>query len=267
MHDAWCMILVSKTLIRSMLKWVESNSELGFVSVHVCRVSQDVPNGSQASVLKLPPKKDASIWIASAFATTQVLKNNSYFLCKFLSFPSQSFFPASQISSFIFSGTSDEKHKSNFPPVSLRCQAAFLRAFRIQPLQHHLSQPTPTVTVLGEEEATTPGNGRRLLVLGGNGFVGREVCRLAVQRGFAVTSLSRRGENPEPGNKELDQVIGLGWLGWLGWLLGAVGMWLFVSPKKWLAFQTDIRDSYIVKKTGSSGKLFFFPPRWSKLLR
>jgi len=57
-----------------------------------------------------------------------------------------------------------------------------------------------------EEEATTPGNGRRLLVLGGNGFVGREVCRLAVQRGFAVTSLSRRGENPEPGNKELDQV-------------------------------------------------------------
>ena len=48
--------------------------------------------------------------------------------------------------------------------------------------------------------------GRRLLVLGGNGFVGREVCRLAVQRGFQVTSLSRRGENPEPGNQELDQV-------------------------------------------------------------
>ena len=53
-----------------------------------------------------------------------------------------------------------------------------------------------------------------------------QVCRLAVQRGFQapnhgspdrayienvgcpceVTSLSRRGENPEPGNAELDQV-------------------------------------------------------------
>lgn len=56
-----------------------------------------------------------------------------------------------------------------------------------------------------EEESNSNG-GRRLLVLGGNGFVGREVCRLAVQRGFQVTSLSRRGENPEPGNQELDQV-------------------------------------------------------------
>ena len=54
-------------------------------------------------------------------------------------------------------------------------------------------------------------------MLGGNGFVGREVCRLAVQRGFQalfwirigkqqVTSLSRRGENPEPGNEDLEQV-------------------------------------------------------------
>ncbi|CAE7560869.1 COQ11 [Symbiodinium natans] len=59
----------------------------------------------------------------------------------------------------------------------------------------------------GEGEAPlAPSAGKRLLVLGGNGYVGREVCRLAVQRGFKVTSLSRRGENPEPGNAELDQV-------------------------------------------------------------
>lgn len=57
-----------------------------------------------------------------------------------------------------------------------------------------------------EEESAANEGGRRLLVLGGNGFVGREVCRLAVQRGFKVTSLSRRGENPEPGNEQLDQV-------------------------------------------------------------
>ena len=40
--------------------------------------------------------------------------------------------------------------------------------------------------------------------------MGREVCRLAVKRGFKVTSLSRRGENPEPGDAELDQVGDLG---------------------------------------------------------
>ena len=45
----------------------------------------------------------------------------------------------------------------------------------------------------------------RLLVCGGSGFLGREVCREAVARGWAVTSLSRRGANPEPGTT-LDQV-------------------------------------------------------------
>ncbi|KAL3926059.1 MAG: hypothetical protein SGPRY_003486 [Prymnesium sp.] len=50
------------------------------------------------------------------------------------------------------------------------------------------------------------GSGGRLLVIGGNGFVGREVCRFAVQNGFTVTSLSRRGECPLPGDKWLSQV-------------------------------------------------------------
>lgn len=34
---------------------------------------------------------------------------------------------------------------------------------------------------------------RKLLVLGGTGFIGREICRRAIQLGFQVTSLSRRG--------------------------------------------------------------------------
>lgn len=34
---------------------------------------------------------------------------------------------------------------------------------------------------------------KRVLVLGGTGFVGRALCREAVRRGWAVTSLSRRG--------------------------------------------------------------------------
>lgn len=48
--------------------------------------------------------------------------------------------------------------------------------------------------------------GRSLLVLGGSGFVGREVCRNAVQQGYKVTSLSRRGINPEPDSALMAQV-------------------------------------------------------------
>eukprot|EP01134_Creolimax_fragrantissima_P006544 CFRG6544T1 len=36
----------------------------------------------------------------------------------------------------------------------------------------------------------------RLLVIGGNGFLGQAVCRAAVQRGIPVTSLSRSGTMP-----------------------------------------------------------------------
>lgn len=46
----------------------------------------------------------------------------------------------------------------------------------------------------------------KLLVIGGNGFVGREVCKYAVQNGFAVTSLSRRGQTPDPEDELLSQV-------------------------------------------------------------
>lgn len=51
-----------------------------------------------------------------------------------------------------------------------------------------------------------PQRSNRLLVIGGNGFVGREVCKRAVENGFTVTSLSRRGECPDPNDKLLSQV-------------------------------------------------------------
>lgn len=47
---------------------------------------------------------------------------------------------------------------------------------------------------------------RKLLVLGGTGYVGREVTRRAVRRGWEVTSLSRRGANPEAGDPIMDSV-------------------------------------------------------------
>jgi NADPH:quinone reductase-like Zn-dependent oxidoreductase len=48
--------------------------------------------------------------------------------------------------------------------------------------------------------------GTKLLVIGGNGYVGREVCKNAVQLGYAVTSLSRRGECPDANDPFLSQV-------------------------------------------------------------
>lgn len=56
---------------------------------------------------------------------------------------------------------------------------------------------------------SVPGAGgkKKLLVIGGNGFVGREVCKYAVRSGaFSVTSLSRRGECPGQYEEELSQV-------------------------------------------------------------
>ena len=47
--------------------------------------------------------------------------------------------------------------------------------------------------------------GKKLLVVGGGGYVGSRVASIAVGRGWDVTSLSRRGINPRPGTT-LDSV-------------------------------------------------------------
>ena len=59
--------------------------------------------------------------------------------------------------------------------------------------------------VFGVDELLLQTDSHRVLVLGGNGFVGREVVREAVRCGFTVTSLSRRGQNPEPNDADLSQ--------------------------------------------------------------
>ena len=65
----------------------------------------------------------------------------------------------------------------------------------------HLHIGCTLALLVGSSRAlVTPGSSGRLLVCGGSGFLGREVCREAVARGWAVTSLSRRGVNPEPGS-------------------------------------------------------------------
>mmetsp|Transcript_11878 Transcript_11878/g.28098 ORF Transcript_11878/g.28098 Transcript_11878/m.28098 type:complete len:305 (+) Transcript_11878:55-969(+) len=75
---------------------------------------------------------------------------------------------------------------------------------RLAPAEDAFASQAGRVALRAQPEASEAKG--RLLVLGGNGFVGREVCRLAVKRGFQVTSLSRRGENPEPGDEQLDRV-------------------------------------------------------------
>ena len=193
-----------------------------------------------------PQKKDASIWIASAFATTQVLKTNSYFLCKFLSFPSQSFFPASQISSFSFSSTSDQKHKSNFPPVSLRCQAAFLRAFRIQPLKHHLSQHFPT-PFLQKPTQPLPFWGRRKLRPPATGVACWSWAATASWVGrFVAWRCSEASPWPRwavveriPNRAIRSWTRWLAWGGWVGWVDGCGDVIVWFLPKNgWLFRQT-----------------------------
>jgi len=51
--------------------------------------------------------------------------------------------------------------------------------------------------------ATSP---KRVAVFGGTGFVGSAVCERLVKKGYDVTAVSRRGTNPKPGDRNLDQV-------------------------------------------------------------
>ena len=75
------------------------------------------------------------------------------------------------------------------------------RSSRRTAIPMHLHIGCTLALLVGSSRAlVTPGSSGRLLVCGGSGFLGREVCREAVARGWAVTSLSRRGVNPEPGS-------------------------------------------------------------------
>merc|ERR1719327_2290577 len=68
------------------------------------------------------------------------------------------------------------------------------------------SQTSHPLTVRNAKGLSTSGSPKRLCVLGGSGYVGREVCKRAVEQGWEVASLSRRGENPKPGDAALDTV-------------------------------------------------------------
>ena len=69
-----------------------------------------------------------------------------------------------------------------------------------------LRVPSPRMQLPSFPGLSTGGK-KKLLVIGGNGFVGRQVCKYAVRSGeFDVTSLSRRGECPKPDDPELSQV-------------------------------------------------------------
>lgn len=47
---------------------------------------------------------------------------------------------------------------------------------------------------------------KKVVVFGGTGYVGSQVCERLVKKGYQVTGVSRRGANPKPGNNYLEQV-------------------------------------------------------------
>lgn len=61
------------------------------------------------------------------------------------------------------------------------------------PLKHHNSKSSSASDLTGEEEIVKPKERKKLLVLGGNGFVGSHVCMEALARGVPVVSLNRTG--------------------------------------------------------------------------
>eukprot|EP00419_Tripos_fusus_P027755 CAMPEP_0172722652 /NCGR_PEP_ID=MMETSP1074-20121228/81984_1 /TAXON_ID=2916 /ORGANISM="Ceratium fusus, Strain PA161109" /LENGTH=334 /DNA_ID=CAMNT_0013548705 /DNA_START=44 /DNA_END=1048 /DNA_ORIENTATION=- len=91
----------------------------------------------------------------------------------------------------------------------LRKPAFVVQSRHYMPSQAQTSSQGTTWTNKIARTAEDKGTGdpqKRLLVLGGGGYVGREVCKLAIERGFKVTSLTRRGENPEPDDERLAAV-------------------------------------------------------------
>lgn len=50
--------------------------------------------------------------------------------------------------------------------------------------------------------AQAPAAGRQLLVIGGTGYVGSEVCKLALERGWKITAMSRRGADAPAAQQE-----------------------------------------------------------------
>mmetsp|Transcript_62755 Transcript_62755/g.111903 ORF Transcript_62755/g.111903 Transcript_62755/m.111903 type:complete len:428 (-) Transcript_62755:617-1900(-) len=68
---------------------------------------------------------------------------------------------------------------------------------------------TPTAEQLPIAMAATtsrrPKNGKRILVLGGSGYVGSRVCKYAIEQGYDVVALSRRGK-PEDATDLMDEV-------------------------------------------------------------
>jgi len=47
---------------------------------------------------------------------------------------------------------------------------------------------------------------KKVVVFGGTGYVGSQVCERLANKGYQVTAVSRRGTNPRPGNAALDKV-------------------------------------------------------------
>lgn len=76
----------------------------------------------------------------------------------------------------------------------LLCIFSYHRCGALLPKHQKVAAAAAVSKALSSTSDSTSNAGFKLLVLGGTGFVGREMIRKARQKGFSVVSLSRRGK-------------------------------------------------------------------------
>lgn len=82
--------------------------------------------------------------------------------------------------------------RSSIAVTSSRHTAALRHAAAHRGCRQHAHRAHVSAHIVASASGTGQGN-KRVLVLGGTGFVGSHICQVLLQEGYDVVSISRRG--------------------------------------------------------------------------